>query len=212
MKPLSIKTLFLFNLLFYLISPATQALADSSLYTGQLLVSNSSPITREQAIPQILQQVLIKVSNHPNIISLERIGSKLTNASSLIESYSYTSPNDKTTNQLILTIQFDQLRVDQFLKKLENKTNQPITTTQLTIMVKNIKNLDNYTMVNRYFSTFATITKVEDIDIGNNYIKLKITSTEGLVELANAISAGNVLAVVPNSEQDQDINLTCYLR
>jgi hypothetical protein len=205
-KSIGYRALCLINLLFYLISPSVQALVDLSLYEDQLPVKDSSALVREQTIPQILQQVLIKVSNNSNIATLESIKSKLINASSLVESYSYTTTNNDI--QLLLTVKFDQKRIDQILNALEHRNEQSVTT---ITMVKGVKNLDDYNYVKHYFSSLNMVTNVEDITIGNDYIKLKITSKKGLVELTNAITESRLTVITPD-DQNQDVELTCVLK
>ena len=189
-----------------------QALVNTSLYEGQLNVNNSSVLVREQAMPQILQQVLVKVSGNQNIITIENLKEKVSNFNSLIESYGYTENNDGTTNQLILTIRFDQVKINQILRVLANDSQQLVPdNNQIIIIIKGIKNFSDYNMVTQYFSSISPITDSEIIAIENNYVKLKITAKIKLLELVDVIKADNKLTIVTFNNQYPNINLICSL-
>jgi len=77
-------------------------------------VKSKSVKDREQALPQALGQVLIKVSGNSTIVTIPRIHGQLINASQILHSYRYQS-NDNSAYPYLLIASFDRAAVNQML-------------------------------------------------------------------------------------------------
>ena len=76
-------------ILFFWIIP-TFAVVVHTLYQAQVSVTSSSSYARNKAFGRALQQVLIKVSGNPGVVTLPAIQDKLSQAGSLVQSYGYS--------------------------------------------------------------------------------------------------------------------------
>lgn len=100
---------FIIGLALFLVLICGNALAVrvNSLYQARLQVADHSDMTRQQALADGLQQVLIKVSGNAAIATLPVIQKSLVSASDYVQSYSY--------DDQYLNIKFDRSSVLQIL-------------------------------------------------------------------------------------------------
>ena len=102
------------------------------IYTTSLPVANRSTQTLNQALPKALGAVLIKLSGNPGIITLPNIQPALTQASKLVQSYSFQQAPAKTTTDqpLMLQVSFDKDAVRNLLQNNHKaiwSPNRPLT-------------------------------------------------------------------------------------
>ncbi len=92
------------------------AIVVSSLYSAKIPVASHSSQERSKTISAALQQTLIKVNGHTNIVAIPKIKDALNNAARYVSEFSYTStPNpDKPW---LLNIRFSQTLINQLLSK-----------------------------------------------------------------------------------------------
>lgn len=112
-------SILLFTTLFTLVQTAT-ADVDKTLYQGTVPVASQSQSDWQLAVPQALSQVLIKLSNNPQIIQMRQIQSQIKQASNNVESYSYITnptPTNNNQNNLMLQVQFYPQAIDQLLQQ-----------------------------------------------------------------------------------------------
>lgn len=95
---------------------AALAVRVSSIYKGSVPVASQSIEDRNRALPEALQQVLIKVSGDNHILNNPNVKSHLRNAASLLQAYSYL-PNDKPNYPYLLEVQFYSEGINRLLRR-----------------------------------------------------------------------------------------------
>jgi uncharacterized protein len=116
----SFVTGFLFVLMLFSLSNVFASTLVTGLYSADIEVSNTSAKDRMESLPQALKQVLIKITGNPDITTNPKIHAKLANASSFVQSYSYS---DKTSFDNIKTtyinVLFNSKAIDEMLNNAE---------------------------------------------------------------------------------------------
>ena len=107
-------------ILLYL--PASHALADTGLYTGEVVVSGQGQADRDAAVPDALIQVLQKQSGQTELPVSPVLDEALNNAGRILRSYRYTrvdltSVDGSTTQELRLVASFMQPEVDRIVQQ-----------------------------------------------------------------------------------------------
>ena len=110
-------TILTFNLL------TAEAVADSSLYSGEVAVASQAEDDRYEAIPEALIQVLQKLSGQREISISPTLGEVLQNADSMLRSFRYkkvqrTGPDGNTQQELRLVANFMQPEVDRVVQQV----------------------------------------------------------------------------------------------
>ena len=103
--------------------PATQAMADINLYSGEVVVASQSEADRNGAVPVALVQVLQKLSGQREIPSCPVLEGTLNNATRILRSYRYarvdlTAADGAVTQELRLVAQFMQPEVDRIVQQI----------------------------------------------------------------------------------------------
>ena len=103
--------------------PATQAMADINLYSGEVVVASQSEADRNGAVPVALVQVLQKLSGQREIPSSPVLEGTLNNATRILRSYRYarvdlTAADGAVTQELRLVAQFMQPEVDRIVQQI----------------------------------------------------------------------------------------------
>ncbi len=101
---------FLIVAMTFLFSLSANASVVKNLYTGTVSVASQSSADRATALPQILQQVFVKVSGDSNVIDNNAIKQALANANLWMQEYHYV---DQPT--LALQASFDPAPINQLL-------------------------------------------------------------------------------------------------
>lgn len=99
----------------------SQALAQTSLYTGEAVVSSQSEEDRNAAVPEALIQVLQKLSGNRQLPVSTALDDALGNAASYLRSYRYAKVERSTADgsvsqELRLVAQFMQAEVDRIVQ------------------------------------------------------------------------------------------------
>ena len=108
-------------LIFFILHlPVITAVAEESLYSGEVLVPSQSEEDRSQAIPDALIQVLQKISGQREMPYSPSLDEALTNAEKLMLSFRYrnvdsSGPDGAVTQELRLVAQFLQPEVDRIV-------------------------------------------------------------------------------------------------
>jgi uncharacterized protein len=113
MKKLS-SIIFFFLLL---VASAAFAVTDASIYQAEIPVNSQSDQDRNNAIRHGLEQVLIKVSGNPAILSNLNL-KNLKDLTVLVEEYGYFKPDG--SDQSLLKIMFNHEKIDQLLQKAQS--------------------------------------------------------------------------------------------
>jgi hypothetical protein len=111
-----------------------------ALYQAEISVSDTSKKSRNQAIQQALQQVLIKVSGDSMITTHDAISKAMSNADNYVERFRYK----RTNADVVLQVSFLSASIDQLLSK-ENLTSwgthRPLTIVWLVMQTASGKEL-----------------------------------------------------------------------
>lgn len=103
----SLQKFLLLSLMVMLLPLAVQAAQIGDLYTARVAVASSSAAERNTALSNALTQVLIKVSGNANIAAVAAIKSKLPQAATIVQRYSYyQQQTDNAPPQLMLKVDF----------------------------------------------------------------------------------------------------------
>jgi len=100
-----------------------QALADTSLYSGEVMVQGQTEADRNAAIPEALIQVLQKLSGQREMPVSPALDQALNNAAGLLRSYRYkkvqrSASDGEVTEELRLVVQFMQPEVDRIVQQI----------------------------------------------------------------------------------------------
>lgn len=103
--------------------PATHVLADTDLYTGEIVVSSQGQADRDAAVPDALIQVLQKLSGQRELPVSPVLDEALSNAVRILRSYRYTrvdltSADGSITQELRLVAKFMQPEVDRIVQQV----------------------------------------------------------------------------------------------
>ena len=105
-----------FILLLLLCLPSTWAMEVKGLNTADIPAVDQSRHTLKAALPQALNQVLIKMSGNPGVVTLPEIQNALPSIDNLVERYSYATKTDASgKQQRVLHVVFDAAGVKQLL-------------------------------------------------------------------------------------------------
>ena len=109
--------------LFLLFLSATNALAEESLYSGEVVVASQGEEDRRQAVPDALIQVLQKLSGQREMPIYAALDDTLSNAENLLLSFQYrnaerSNPDGTVTRELRLVAQFMQAEVDRAVQQI----------------------------------------------------------------------------------------------
>ncbi len=116
------------------ISTASAALV-KSLYSAQIPVPDTTSQAQQKAMSTALKQVLVKVSGDSNIINMPALQPDISQAESLIQSYSYNEPTDDK-DPLLLQVQFEPGAINQLLTKVQKRPwskDRPLTLIWLAV-------------------------------------------------------------------------------
>jgi uncharacterized protein len=91
------------------------AVGDDAIYVAEVPVNSQSDQEREAAIRKGLEQVLIKVSGNPEILSSLNLKLSSNDLIMLVQEYGYFKPDG--TDQSMVKISFDHEGINQLLKK-----------------------------------------------------------------------------------------------
>lgn len=86
----------------------------SSLYQASIPVASQSAEERNQVIPQVLSQVLIKVTGNNQVMNNPNLKTYLTGSNNLVEEFSYTSTSGP--KPYLLQLNFDPDGIDKLLQ------------------------------------------------------------------------------------------------
>ena len=103
------KTFASLLLLLIIICTSASAAVVQNLYQGTVPINNTSQKGEQQAINKALEQVLIKVSGNPYIMTIPKIQSAIANSDYILESYSFSKDNE----QPILSAKFSEKAIKQ---------------------------------------------------------------------------------------------------
>ena len=112
MKKLTTIIIFIFSLFCITISNATIV---PKLNWGHVLVTNRSNKTLQNAIPQAMQQVLIKNSGQVDVAAMPNIQQFLTGANKLMLRYYYSAHPKTPATPWQLNVEFDRKSIEKYL-------------------------------------------------------------------------------------------------
>ena len=100
----------------FLFAVSSDAYQVNSLYTMKIPVKSQSAGERKHALPDALEQTLIKVSGNSEISENETIAAALAKPESLLTNYTYTNQRQRDSLPLLLTVNFDPEQINALLK------------------------------------------------------------------------------------------------
>ena len=110
-------------LIFFILQlPVAGALAEESLYSGEVIVPSQAEADRKQAIPEALIQVLQKLSGRRDMPVSPALDDALGNAEKLLRSFRYRNverrgPDGTISQELRLVAQFMQPEIDRIIQQ-----------------------------------------------------------------------------------------------
>ena len=115
------KEILLIILTLYLAT--VDAVADTSLYSGEVVVASQAEDERNEAIPEALIQVLQKISGQREMPISPALGEALQNADRMLHSFRYKNvdragPDGNINQELRLVANFMQPEVDRVVQKI----------------------------------------------------------------------------------------------
>lgn len=96
--------------------PCSWAVRVGSIYQAQVPVASQTEATRQQALPQALEQVLVKVSGSGQVANNPLLKAQLPSAAGLMQEFGY-KPSENAAKPYWLTVQFTPAGIDTLLKK-----------------------------------------------------------------------------------------------
>lgn len=114
-----------------------QAVEVHGIDTANIVVQDHSRQSLRKALPQALEQVLVKVSGNPDVITLPTVQNALPKIDNLVESYSYTERTNASGEQeLNLQVVFDNDAIKHLLRDAGQAiwgNNRPLTLVWLSV-------------------------------------------------------------------------------
>lgn len=105
--------------------------AAPDIYTADVLVADRSPQKLQKALPEALEQVLVKLSGNPSVTTLPAIKNILSKVNGYVESYSYDTTADNSGKEaLAVHVVFDDKALKQVLQNAGQAIwggNRPLT-------------------------------------------------------------------------------------
>lgn len=117
-------------LVLLLAGSCTMAQVVADLTVGKVVVSDRSQAALNRVAPTALQQVLIKMSGNPSIVTVPALQSDLAQASEYVQTFSYEQTEVDGKQQLIASIRFDKSVLDNLLQQANQavwRANRPLT-------------------------------------------------------------------------------------
>jgi hypothetical protein len=204
--------------LFTILAQSAYAEIDQSQYQGTVAVTSQSPNDLQQAMPQALTQVLVKLSGNPDIAQSGKIKNQLKQATNMVQSYSYLTTPDPTNphqTNLMLQVQFYQQAVDQLLQQAgatNVQTQGNNAAEQLTLHISNVGGLDDYANVLKYLRSLPAVNQVDASDINPNAVIVTLSVNGGIDALNKALATGTALQADTTNNDATNGNNTVYLR
>lgn len=144
--------------------------------TIEIKVASDEPGIRKQAFSDALQQLLIRNTGNPQIITQEPIKTAIVNVEKYIQRYTYINQKG-----LFLQVRFVPKSVSELIRSEQNES--------ITIKVHNVSGLEQYNELIAYLKTFEQIAKIDSPNISPSMVELKLSISgdqKTLLEMINS--------------------------
>ena len=157
-------------------------------YQVELEVQDRTQEVLQAALPQALEQVLVKISGDPQVASDATVHDHLGEAKKYVERYEYLpDPEDATHQKLILQIKFSSKSVRELLHKT-GSTQEAATPESISLHVYGVNDLNDFSEVVKYVRALNSVNSVEASTVDADDVILTVKSSAGLESLKKAIA------------------------
>ncbi|PNT88474.1 DUF2066 domain-containing protein [Coxiella burnetii] len=130
-------SILVITLTCFFLTNAGMAVEIRGINVATVAVSDQSPQTLQTALPQALEQVLIRMSGNTGVMTLPTVQDAVPQISHYVEKYSYATKTDESgKQQLLLQVVFDTRAVKRLLQNANQaiwSANRPLTMVWVSI-------------------------------------------------------------------------------
>lgn len=180
--------LFLASAILLTCNPAAFGNTDVDLYQVQLSVKNRSSEVLQAALPQALEQVLMKITGDPKIGSATTVHDHLAEAQNYVERYEYLPGQSEDGQQkFVLVVKFSSKSLDELLEK-NTPTKGTADSGPVSLHIYGINGLNDFSEVVNYVRALSSVTSVEATTVDSDDVILTVKTTGGTEKLIKAIT------------------------
>ncbi len=160
---------------------------ESSLYQTQVNITDRSNQALQKALPEALEQVLVKVTDDPAIMSEEKVREHLVDVQKYVERYEYLPEiGEDGQEKLVLSVKFSSSSINQLLKK--NIPPEPVVNSDpISLHIYGINGLNDFSEVVNYVRALPSVTSVEASTVDANDVILTVKINGGVEKLTQGI-------------------------
>ena len=182
----------------------------STLNQTTVAVSDRSATALQLALQAAFSQVMIQISNDPNVMTKPAIQQASTNVTQWVQSYSYIeqpNANPQLPPTMQLQVVFDQAGLQQLLRaknQITAQNNNSSDQSTLTMMVMGVRNIADYVQMMHALRAKNDVEQVSVKNVQSDIVLLQVKISGNSSQFQQLLASDNNFKSSVDNEQSTD--------